>query len=400
VGKRTKGEDQEEEKAMKRKGMKKVVAALLTVALTAGLAGCGSKAPAEESKTESAKSETETSGETESEGKKSGRIGISMPTQSSQRWIIEGNEMKDQLEAMGYTVDLQYGEDLVDHQVNQIENMLTKEIDVLIVGAIDSGAMTDIVKKVKDSGALVIAYDRLLMNTENVDYYATFDSIRIGELQGGYIVEKLGLEEGKGPFNIELFAGSLDDNNTALYWEGAMNKLSPYIDNGMLVVKSGQTDMNQCATLRWDGAEAQKRMDNILSSAYSDGSHVDAVLAPYDGISIGVLSSLKAIGYGSEDMPYPIITGQDAEIPSIKSILAGEQTQTVFVNVKNLASVAVTMADQYLSGKEVEVNMVEYYDNGVKKVSGMAIDATSLDMDNAVEELVGSGYYTEEQIME
>ncbi len=398
--KRTKGEDQEEEKAMKRKGMKKVVAALLTAALTAGLAGCGSKAPAEESKTESAKSETETSGETESEGKKSGRIGISMPTQSSQRWIIEGNEMKDQLEAMGYTVDLQYGEDLVDHQVNQIENMLTKEIDVLIVGAIDSGAMTDIVKKVKDSGALVIAYDRLLMNTENVDYYATFDSIRIGELQGGYIVEKLGLEEGKGPFNIELFAGSLDDNNTALYWEGAMNKLSPYIDNGMLVVKSGQTDMNQCATLRWDGAEAQKRMDNILSSAYSDGSHVDAVLAPYDGISIGVLSSLKAIGYGSEDMPYPIITGQDAEIPSIKSILAGEQTQTVFVNVKNLASVAVTMADQYLSGKEVEVNMVEYYDNGVKKVSGMAIDATSLDMDNAVEELVGSGYYTEEQIME
>ncbi len=385
---------------MKRKGMKKVVAALLTAALTAGLAGCGSKAPAEESKTESAKSETETSGETESEGKKSGRIGISMPTQSSQRWIIEGNEMKDQLEAMGYTVDLQYGEDLVDHQVNQIENMLTKEIDVLIVGAIDSGAMTDIVKKVKDSGALVIAYDRLLMNTENVDYYATFDSIRIGELQGGYIVEKLGLEEGKGPFNIELFAGSLDDNNTALYWEGAMNKLSPYIDNGMLVVKSGQTDMNQCATLRWDGAEAQKRMDNILSSAYSDGSHVDAVLAPYDGISIGVLSSLKAIGYGSEDMPYPIITGQDAEIPSIKSILAGEQTQTVFVNVKNLASVAVTMADQYLSGKEVEVNMVEYYDNGVKKVSGMAIDATSLDMDNAVEELVGSGYYTEEQIME
>lgn len=400
MGKRTKGEDQEEEKAMKRKGMKKVVAALLTAALTAGLAGCGSKAPAEESKTESAKSETETSGETESEGKKSGRIGISMPTQSSQRWIIEGNEMKDQLEAMGYTVDLQYGEDLVDHQVNQIENMLTKEIDVLIVGAIDSGAMTDIVKKVKDSGALVIAYDRLLMNTENVDYYATFDSIRIGELQGGYIVEKLGLEEGKGPFNIELFAGSLDDNNTALYWEGAMNKLSPYIDNGMLVVKSGQTDMNQCATLRWDGAEAQKRMDNILSSAYSDGSHVDAVLAPYDGISIGVLSSLKAIGYGSEDMPYPIITGQDAEIPSIKSILAGEQTQTVFVNVKNLASVAVTMADQYLSGKEVEVNMVEYYDNGVKKVSGMAIDATSLDMDNAVEELVGSGYYTEEQIME
>lgn len=384
---------------MKRKGMKQVTAILLAGALAIGLVGCGAKTSSEPetAETEKAGDSSEDAG---TEEKKSGRIGISMPTQSSQRWIIEGNEMKDQLEAMGYTVDLQYGEDLVDHQINQIENMLTKEIDVLIVGAIDSGAMTDIVKKVKDSGALVIAYDRLLMNTENVDYYATFDSIRIGELQGGYIVEKLGLEEGKGPFNIELFAGSLDDNNTALYWEGAMNKLSPYIDSGMLVVKSGQTDMNQCATLRWDGAEAQKRMDNILSSAYSDGSHVDAVLSPYDGISIGVISSLKAIGYGSEDMAFPVITGQDAEIPSIKSILAGEQTQTVFVNVKNLAAVAVTMADQHLSGEEVEVNMVDYYDNGVKKVSGMAIDATSLDIDNAVEELVGSGYYTEEQIME
>lgn len=377
---------------MKKQRMKKIVAIFLTMALTLGLAGCGSK-PADQGTTEPQVSE-ENSTDTE----RSGRIGISMPTQSSQRWIIEGNEMKDQLEALGYTVDLQYGEDLVEHQINQIENMLTKGIDVLIVGAIDSGAMTDIVKKVKDSGALVIAYDRLLMNTENVDYYATFDSIRIGELQGGYIVEKLGLEEGKGPFNIELFAGSLDDNNTALYWEGAMNKLSPYIDNGMLVVKSGQTDMNQCATLRWDGAEAQKRMDNILSSAYTDGSHVDAVLSPYDGISIGVLSSLKAIGYGSEDIAFPIITGQDAEIPSIKSILGGEQTQTVFVNVKNLAAVAVTMTDQYMTGKEVEVNMVEYYDNGVKKVSGMAIDATSLDIDNAMEELVGSGYYTEEQL--
>ena len=365
--------------------MKKVLAVIMMLVLGLGLIGCGA------SKQESASSTTTS----EEKGK---RVGISMPTQSSQRWVIEGNEMKDELEALGYTVDLQYGEDLVEHQLNQIENMLTKGIDVLIVGAIDSGAMTDIVKKVKDSGALVIAYDRLLMNTENVDYYVTFDSIKIGELQGGYIVDKLGLAEGKGPFNIELFAGSLDDNNTALYWEGAMNKLKPYIEDGKLVVKSKQTDMNQCATLRWDGAEAQKRMDNILSSTYSDGSRVDAVLSPYDGISIGVLSSLKAIGYGSSDMPYPIITGQDAEIPSVKSILAGEQTQTVFINVKNLAAAAVKMTEQYVNGEEVEVNKVDYYDNGVKKVSGMAIDATSIDISNAADELVGSGYYTEDQI--
>lgn len=373
--------------------MKRIVAMLMAIAMAVGVMGCGAS---KNVNTDNSQASSSTSVSNE----KSGCVGISMPTQSSQRWVIEGNEMKAELEALGYTVDLQYGEDLVEHQINQIENMLTKGIDVLIVGAIDSGAMTDIVKKVKDSGALVIAYDRLLMNTENVDYYATFDSIRIGELQGGYIVDKLNLEEAEGPFNVELFAGSLDDNNTALYWEGAMNKLSPYIEEGKIVVKSGQTEMNQCATLRWDGAEAQKRMDNILSSTYSDGSRVDAVLSPYDGISIGVLSSLKAIGYGSDDMPFPIITGQDAEIPSIKSILAGEQTQTVFVNVKNLAAVAAKMADQYIKGEEVEVNMVDYYDNGVKKVSGMAIDATSLDIDNAVEELVGSGYYTEDQIVE
>lgn len=373
--------------------MKKLLAALLALVLVLGLVACAGQSNTSTDSSDSTDSSSETAGKT-------GRIGISMPTQSSQRWIIEGNKMKELLEADGYTVDLQYGEDLVEHQINQIENMLTKGIDALILGAIDGSAMTDILQKVKDSGALVIAYDRLLMNTECVDYYATFDSIKIGELQGGYIVEKLGLEDGaEGPFNIELFAGSLDDNNTELYWQGALNKLQPYIDEGKLVVKSGQTDLNQCATLRWDGAEAQKRMDNILSGAYSDGSLVDAVLSPYDGISIGIISSLKAIGYGTEEMPYPIVTGQDAEIPSIKSILAGEQTQTVFINVNNLAAVAVTMVEQYLNGEEVEVNMVDYYDNGVKMVSGMAIEATSLDKDNAVEELVGANYYTEEEIL-
>jgi putative multiple sugar transport system substrate-binding protein len=358
--------------------MKKLVLFSLVLLIALGMTGCGKEEGAV----------------------KTGRVGISMPTQSGQRWIIEGNEMKKLLEGMNYMVDLQYGEDLIDHQINQIENMLNRGIDVLIVASIDGGAMDNVTKKVKDTGGLIIAYDRLLMNTNNVDYYATFDSVKIGELQGGYIVDKLGLKDGKGPFNIELFAGSLDDNNTALYWEGGLNVLKPYIDQGKLVVKSGQTDLNQCAILRWDGAEAQKRMDNILSSAYSDGSRVDAVLSPYDGLSIGILSSLKAIGYGSANLPFPVITGQDAEIPSVKSILAGEQTQTVFVNVKNLAAIAVAMTDQYMKGQEVEVNMPNYYDNGVKKVSGMAIVATSIDKSNLLDELVGSGYYTEKEILE
>lgn len=366
--------------------MKKFVAFVLAVAAAFTLTACGAKPAEAPGVPEAAKTESK-------------RVGISMPTQSSQRWVIEGNEMKRILEEKGYTVDLQYGEDLVEHQVNQIENMLTKGLDALIVGSIDGSAMTDITKKVKAAGAVVVAYDRLLMGTDCVDYYATFDSINIGELQGGYIVDKLGVAEGKGPFNIELFAGSMDDNNTALYWEGAMNKLQPYIETGKLVVKSGQKDMNQASTLRWDGAEAQKRMDNLLSGSYSDGARVDAVLSPYDGISIGVLSSLKAIGYGTPERPMPIVTGQDAEIPSVKSILAGEQSQTVFINVKNLGKVAATMVDQYLKGEKVEVNKVEYYDNGVKKVSGMAIEATSIDKENAVAELVGSGYYKEEELV-
>lgn len=331
--------------------------------------------------------------------KKDARVGVSMPTQSGQRWIIEGDEMKQVLTEKGVFVDLQYGEDLVDHQINQVENMLTKGIDVLVAAPIDGSTMSDVLRKAKEAGVLVIAYDRLLMNTPDVDYYVTFDSIKIGELQGGYIVDKLGLAEGKGPFHIELFAGSLDDNNTELYWEGAMNKLRPYIDSGKLIVKSRQTDLGQAATLRWDGAEAQRRMDNLLSSFYSDGTLVDAVLSPYDGLSIGIISSLKAIGYGSGNMPYPIVTGQDAELPSVKSILAGEQTQTVFINVKNLARVAVTMIEQYLNGEEVQVNMPDNYDNGVKKVSGMAINATSIDKSNTVEELVGSGYYTREEVL-
>ena len=207
--------------------------------------------------------------------------------------------------------------------------MIMQGVDALVIAPIDGSTMTDVCRKAKEQGAYVIAYDRLIMNTEDVDYYITFDSIQIGKLQGGYIVEKLGLKEGKGPFNIELFAGSLDDNNAPLYFEGGMAELQPYIDSGQLVVKSGQTELDQVAIHNWDGQVAQARMDDILSAHYSDGSKVDAVLSPYDGLSIGILASLKAVGYGSPDLPFPIITGQDCEIPSVKSIIAGEQTQSV-----------------------------------------------------------------------
>lgn len=359
--------------------MKKVFMVLLCVVLVFSSIACTAKQPAQ----------------TESKG----RVGVSMPTKSSERWIRDGEGIKAGLEALGYEVDLQFAEDVVDAQVSQIENMLMKGVDALVIAAIDGATLTDVCAKAKEQGAVIVAYDRLLMNTSDVDYYATFDSIAIGQLQGGDIVNKLGLKDGKGPFNIELFAGSLDDNNAPLYFEGALMELQPYIDSGMLVVKSGQTDLNQVATQNWDGQVAQARMDNLLSANYSDGSKVDAVLSPYDGLSIGILASLKAVGYGkTADLPFPIITGQDCEVPSIKSIIAGEQTSSVFVDTRALAKVAVDLVSQALSGAEVVVNKPEAYDNGVKKVSAMAINAQVVDKATYEAVLIDSGYYTADDL--
>lgn len=269
-------------------------------------------------------------------GTSKGTVGISMPTKSSERWVGDGQNMVKEFEALGYAADLQYGEDVIENQVSQIENMITKGVKILVIAAIDGGSLTDVLQKAHDQGIQVIAYDRLIMNSEYVDYYATFDNFKVGVQQAAYIEEKLGLKDGKGPFNIELFGGSPDDNNAYFFYDGAMSVLQPYIDSGKLVVRSGQTKMEQIATLRWDGATAQARMDNLLSAHYST-ENVDAVLSPYDGISIGILSSLKGVGYGTGDKPLPIVTGQDAELASIKSILAGEQTQTVFKDTRELA---------------------------------------------------------------
>ena len=274
-----------------------------------------------------------------------GFVGIAMPTKSSERWVSDGENMAKEFEKLGYRTDLQYAEDVVENQISQIENMITKGVDILVIASIDGEALTDVLQKANEQGIDVIAYDRLIMNSDHVSYYATFDNFQVGVLQGTYIEEKLGLKDGEGPFNIELFAGSPDDNNAYFFFDGAMSVLKPYIDSGQLIVKSGQTDFDQIAILRWDGETAQARMDNLLSAHYTT-EKVDAVLSPYDGISIGIISSLKGVGYGKEDMP--IITGQDAELASVKSIIAGEQTQTVFKDTRELAKKAVTMAEAVL----------------------------------------------------
>jgi putative multiple sugar transport system substrate-binding protein len=330
-------------------------------------------------------------------GGDAGFVGIAMPTKSSERWVHDGNNMKAEFEKRGYKVDLQYAEDIVENQVSQIENMITKGVDVLVIAAIDGESLTNVLDKANAQGVKVIAYDRLIRKSEHVSYYATFDNFKVGVLQASYIEQALGLKDGKGPFNIELFAGSPDDNNAYFFFDGAMSVLQPYIDNGQLVVRSGQTAFDQIATLRWDGATAQARMDNLLSAHYTT-ERVDAVLSPYDGISIGIISSLKGVGYGSADKPMPVITGQDAELASVKSILAGEQTSTIFKDTRELAKKAAEMAEAVLKGEEPEVNDTTTYDNGVKVVPSYLLEPVSVDRTNYKEVLIDSGYYTEDQL--
>ncbi|WP_424767087.1 multiple monosaccharide ABC transporter substrate-binding protein [Paenibacillus sp. sgz302251] len=370
--------------------MKKTLTLIVLSALMMILAACGSGGNGNSTEANGANGGSNGGGD-------KGSVGISMPTKSSERWVGDGDNMKKEFEALGYSVDLQYAEDVIENQVAQIENMITKGVEVLVIASIDGESLTDVLQKAADEGIKVIAYDRLIKNSEHVSYYATFDNFKVGVLQASYLEEKLGLKDGEGPFNIELFAGSPDDNNAYFFFDGAMSVLQPYIDSGKLVVKSGQTSMEQVATLRWDGATAQSRMDNLLSANYADDT-LHAVLSPYDGISIGIISSLKGIGYGTDSKPMPVISGQDAELASIKSIIAGEQTSTVFKDTRELAKVAVGMAEAVLEGKEAEVNDTETYDNGVKVVPSFLLEPVSVDMDNYKEVLVDSGYYTEDDL--
>lgn len=324
-------------------------------------------------------------------------VGVAMPTQSSQRWIQDGQNMKEQLEAKGYKVDLQYGEDVVENQVSQIENMITKGVNILVVASIDGESLSDVLQKAADANIPVIAYDRLIKGTPNVAYYATFDNFKVGVQQGSYIVDTLGLKDGKGPFNIELFGGSPDDNNAYFFYDGAMSVLQPFIDSKQLVVQSGQTGMEKVATLRWDGATAQARMENLISAFYTD-KKIDAILSPYDGISIGVLAAVKSVGYGTAGQAIPIITGQDAELPSVKSIIAGEQSHTVFKDTRSLAAKVVEMVDAIVQGKEAPVNDTKTYDNGKKIVPSYLLEPVSVDVTNYAEVLIGSGYYKEEDL--
>jgi putative multiple sugar transport system substrate-binding protein len=335
-------------------------------------------------------------------------IGVSMPTQTSERWIADGEAVQEQLEAEGYEVELQFANDDIPTQSQQVDQMITQGVDALIIAAIDGTALSSQLQAAADADIPVISYDRLIRDSENVDFYVSFDNFKVGVAQGNALLTGLGIanEENPdgtatGPFNIELFAGSLDDNNAFFFFDGAMSVLQPKIDDGTLVVKSGQTTIEQAATLRWQQETAQKRMEDLLTSSYNDGSRVDGVLSPYDGLSRGIITALQNAGYGptiDAANPMPIVTGQDAEIASVKLISDNVQSSTVFKDTRLLAEQAVIAAQAFLEGEEPEANDTETYDNGVKVVPSYLLPVVTVFADDIQAELVDTEYWTAEEV--
>ncbi|GAA4702984.1 sugar ABC transporter substrate-binding protein [Phytohabitans rumicis] len=327
-----------------------------------------------------------------------------MPTQTSERWIADGKSVKEKLEAKGYKVDLQYAGDDIPTQSQQVDQMITQGADVLIIAAIDGTALSSQLQAAADKKIPVIAYDRLIRDSKNVDFYVSFDNYKVGVAQANALLVGLGLlkEDGSkgtatGPFNVELFAGSLDDNNAHFFFSGAMDTLKPYLDSKTLVVKSGQTKIEQVATLRWQQETAQKRMEDLLTKSYNDGTKVQGVLSPYDGLSRGIITALQNAGYG-KGSAMPPVTGQDAEIASVKLINDGVQSSTIFKDTRLLAEQAVIASEAFLQDKTPTANDSKTYDNGVKVVPSYLLPVVTVYKANIQKELIDSGYWTAEEV--
>jgi len=387
---------------------KKVLAAIMAAAMVA-LTACAGAAPAapaapaadaaapaateEAAPAADAAEEASPAAEASGAGKK---VAVAMPTQSSERWMHDGANMKEQLEALGYEVDLQYAEDDVQAQVSQIENMIAAGANCLVIAAIDSDALVNVEQQAKDAGIPVIAYDRLLMNTDAVSYYATFDNKGVGTKIGEYIVQHCGATKDD-PKTIELFMGSPDDNNAHMLYAGLMEQIQPLLDEGALVCKSGQLDFDSNNTLRWDQQTAMKRCEDILTRYYAD-EDLDIIASAFDGLSYGCMSALEGAGY--TDANWPMITGQDAELMACKHIISGKQTMSIYKDTRLLASKCVTMVQAVLEGAEPEINDTEQYNNGKIVVPSYLCEPVPVDKDNYKEIIIGGGYYTEEQLAE
>ncbi|MBQ1172441.1 MAG: sugar-binding protein [Lachnospiraceae bacterium] len=381
---------------------KKLLSAVLSVAVVASLlVGCGSgtETTTSEETTETteeaeATEETEATEEATSTEGAGTRVGVSMPTKDLQRWNQDGDNMEAELKAAGYEVDLQYASNDVQTQVSQIENMISSGADVLVIAAIEGSSLGEALDMAKEANIPVIAYDRLIMNSDAVSYYATFDNYMVGTVQGQYVVDALDLDNVDGPFNLEITAGDPGDNNAGYFYQGAYDVLEKYIEEGKLNVVSGQKTFDECATPTWASEVAQSRAENILSSNYADGTNVDVWLCSNDSTALGVENALAANYNGT----YPIVTGQDCDIENTKNMIAGKQSMSVFKDTRTLASQVVKMVGQILKGEEVDVNDTTTYDNGTGVIPSYLCQPVYADIDNYKELLIDSGYYTEDQL--
>ena len=321
-------------------------------------------------------------------------VGVAMPTKDLQRWNQDGENMKNMLEAEGYTVDLQYASNDVQQQLNQVTNMINSGCDVVVIAAIEGSSLGSALDLAKEKGIPVIAYDRLLMESDAVSYYATFDNYKVGTVQGNYVKEALDLDNAEGPFYIEITAGDPGDNNANFFYSGAMDVIKPYIDAGKVIVKSGQVEFSDVATPTWKTEVAQTRASSILASFYADGSSIDAWLCSNDSTALGVTNALE----DNYDGEWPIITGQDCDISNVKNMIAGKQSMSVFKDNRTLAAQVVKMVGQILAGEEVDVNDTETYDNNVIVVPSFLCEPVFADVNNYAELLLDSGYYTADQL--
>ena len=328
------------------------------------------------------------------------KVGVSMPTKDLQRWNQDGANMKAQLEKAGYVVDLQFANNDIPTQVSQLENMITGKCKVLVIASIDGSALSNVLATAKKKKIQVIAYDRLIMDSDAVSYYATFDNWKVGTLQGDYLVDKLGLKNrsASDPVYMEFFTGDPGDNNINFFFGGAMEVLKPYLDKGVIVCRSGQTEKAQAATLNWSTEEAQKRMENLITSnKYGPkGTKLDAVYCSNDSTANGVTNALLSAGYTAAN--FPIITGQDCDKISVKNMIKGTQAMSVFKDTRTLASKVVEMVDAICQGKKAPVNNTKDYDNNVMIVPSFLCDPVFGDATNYKTLLIDSGYYKESEL--
>ena len=380
--------------------MKKILALVLTLAMVLSLAACGAGAAPAESAAEAAGSAAASAAEEAAAPAADGAktVGIAMPTKSLERWNRDGDYLKAQFEAAGYAVELKYSDNDTDQQNNDIQAMIADKVDLLIIAAIDGDSLSQTLADAKSAGIPVIAYDRLIMNTDAVSYYVSFDNYTVGVLQGEFVKNALDLDNAAGPFNIEFTAGDPADNNAGYFFNGAYDTLKPYIDEGKLVIPSGKTTFEQVATPSWSTDTALEHMQNTLASYYSDGTVLDVALCSNDSTALGVAQAITS-DYAGDNTP--IVTGQDGDIANLRNIVDGIQTMTVYKNVSDEAGVTLDVAKAILEGKTPDGSLqlsaeaaydTSSYDNGTGIIPSFLLVPWTVTKDD-LQKLVDTGLY-------